>query len=407
MVFYKWSYFMLLRNIRSGATLLAALVYSSLAFCGAIHDAAEAGDLAKIKALLKNNSELISSKENDGSTPLHAAAFKGHRNVAEFLLANKADANARDKSGYSPLHLAVLMGNKDTAALLITGGADVNARDKNGFTPLHAAGRKDIAELLMANKADVNAVNNNGSTPLHTAAQKGHKDVAALLLADKADVNARDNDAITPLHLTAFAGHKDVAEFLLANKADVGAQNNLGWTPLWYAAWGEHQDVAELLLANKADVNARDKFGYTLSDMTSRNGIPSALNRLGIGIGRGRAAGQGFGTGSATGFGRGAGTPAGPFTIGNGIQAPVALAQPMPPYTDAARAAHIEGIIQIQAVIRKDGTVDVLKVLKGLGYGLDESAIHTLKTKWRFKPGTRNGEPVDVTVTIEVRFRMF
>ena len=61
-------------------------------------------------------------------------------------------------------------------------------------------GHKDVAELLLANKAEVNAKDNNGVTPLHLAAFNGHKDVAELLLANKAEVNAKDNDGETPLH---------------------------------------------------------------------------------------------------------------------------------------------------------------------------------------------------------------
>jgi hypothetical protein len=59
----------------------------------------------------------------------------------------------------------------------------------------------------------------------------------------------------------------------------------------------------------------------------------------------------------------------------------------------------------LQGIVRKDGTVTNLKVIKKLGYGLEESIIDTITTKWRFKPGTRNGEPVDVISTIETRFR--
>ena len=61
-------------------------------------------------------------------------------------------------------------------------------------------GHKDVAELLLANKAEVNAQGDYGQTPLHCAAFRGRKDVAALLLAKKAKVNARDNYRATPLH---------------------------------------------------------------------------------------------------------------------------------------------------------------------------------------------------------------
>jgi TonB family protein len=97
----------------------------------------------------------------------------------------------------------------------------------------------------------------------------------------------------------------------------------------------------------------------------------------------------------------------GVYVMGPGIKAPEVLFQPLPAYTDEARAAHVAGIVLIQAIIRKDATVDSFKILKGLGYGLDESAINTIATKWRFRPGTFNGEPVDVQVNIEVSFRLF
>ena len=83
---------------------LVALAWSSLAFCGEIHDAAKRGDLAKVKALLKDNPDLVFSKDNDGKTPLHLAAVYGHKDVAELLLANKAEVNAKDNDGDTPLH---------------------------------------------------------------------------------------------------------------------------------------------------------------------------------------------------------------------------------------------------------------------------------------------------------------
>ena len=114
------------------------------------------------------------------------------------------------------------------------------------------------------------------------------------------------------------------------------------------------------------------------------------------------------GAGSGSGAGRGPGGPEdGVFDVGGGVRPPVPLVQPLPLYTEQARKARVEGLVVLQAIVRKDGTVDGFKVIRGLGYGLDESAINTIATKWRFKPGTYNGQPVDVRANIEVSFRLY
>ncbi len=127
----------------------------------------------------------------------------------------------------------------------------------------------------------------------------------------------------------------------------------------------------------------------------------------GVGSGTGAGVGPGSGGGMGGGSGGGIGSGIGPYVVGNGVKAPVVLFQPLPAYTEEARKARAEGIVLIQAIIRKDGTVDSFKVLRGLGYGLDESAINTIATKWRFRPGTFNGSPVDVQANIEVSFRLY
>ena len=126
---------------------------------GTFHEAAEDGDLEKVKALLKGNPRLVFRKDDEGQTPLHVAASKGHKDVAKLLMDYKADVNARKKYGDTPLHYAA-HGHKDVVELLLANKADVNAKDNIGYTPLHEAARngcKDVVELLLANKADVNA----------------------------------------------------------------------------------------------------------------------------------------------------------------------------------------------------------------------------------------------------------
>ncbi len=124
----------------------------------------------------------------------------------------------------------------------------------------------------------------------------------------------------------------------------------------------------------------------------------------GPGVGPGSGGGMGGGEGGGIGSGRGPGI--GPYQIGSGVTQPVPIFQPLPVYTDEARRNRVEGIVLLDVVIRADGRVDNARVLRGLGYGLDESAIQTVITKWKFRPGTLQGRPVDVQASIEVRFRL-
>jgi TonB family protein len=90
-----------------------------------------------------------------------------------------------------------------------------------------------------------------------------------------------------------------------------------------------------------------------------------------------------------------------------GAKPPKVIYQPMPSYTEEARQKRIEGLILMQVFVRKDGTVGDAKVLKGLGCGLDESAISTITKEWRFEPGTVNGQPVEIQATVEISFRLY
>jgi TonB family protein len=96
----------------------------------------------------------------------------------------------------------------------------------------------------------------------------------------------------------------------------------------------------------------------------------------------------------------------GTYLVGKGVTQPVALPNPMPSYTEEARRARVQGVILLKCIIHRDGTVGVPYIIRGLGYGLDQSAINTIEKYWRFRPGTFQGQPVDVMVDIEVVFRI-
>ncbi len=93
----------------------------------------------------------------------------------------------------------------------------------------------------------------------------------------------------------------------------------------------------------------------------------------------------------------------GAVAVGGGVTAPVAIFKPQPRYTEDARRAGVEGVVILETVVDEEGNVRNVKVLKGLPFGLDQSAIDTVKT-WRYEPALRDGEPVAVYFTFTINF---
>lgn len=96
---------------------------------------------------------------------------------------------------------------------------------------------------------------------------------------------------------------------------------------------------------------------------------------------------------------------AAPVQTTSNVVRPEPLLQPKPAYTPEARVAGIRGTVIVEFTIGVDGRAHDLKVLQSLGYGLDESAVQTIETLWRFKPGQRDGQPVPVSLKAEITFQ--
>ena len=84
---------------------------------------------------------------------------------------------------------------------------------------------------------------------------------------------------------------------------------------------------------------------------------------------------------------------------------PVVVSQVQPQYTDEARAARVQGTVELRATIREDGTVESVMVRKGLGYGLDQAAIAAVE-QWKFIPAKKDGKPVSALVGLLVNFTL-
>jgi TonB family protein len=127
-------------------------------------------------------------------------------------------------------------------------------------------------------------------------------------------------------------------------------------------------------------------------------------NGGGIGNGDGRGDGNGDGAGAIKGTGFGCCSD-GPYRVGGDVSIPTVVYRVEPEYSEEARKARYQGTVVLEAVVRKDGKVDVLQLVRRLGFGLDDNAIRALK-QWRFRPAMKNGVPVDATLNIEVRFNL-
>jgi TonB family protein len=91
--------------------------------------------------------------------------------------------------------------------------------------------------------------------------------------------------------------------------------------------------------------------------------------------------------------------------MGPGMLPPTVQQKVDPQYTDEARRAKLSGTVVLQAVVRSDGTVDVLRVVRGLPLGLTDSAIQAIN-EWQFRPGQKDGQNADIALSIEVNFNI-
>ena len=74
-------------------------------------------------------------------------------------------------------------------------------------------------------------------------------------------------------------------------------------------------------------------------------------------------------------------------------------------YSEDARIAKHQGSVLVSIVIDTDGSVRNVKLIRSLGFGLDEAAYDAVRS-WRFKPALKDGQPVAVTANVEVNFRL-
>jgi TonB family protein len=168
----------------------------------------------------------------------------------------------------------------------------------------------------------------------------------------------------------------------------------------------EPDPVEQLNIPAKTLASAQDSLPGLIEVPTGPPTLSQGSGTSG-GAGTGTGTGIGAGTGSGLGPGTGGGTGGGLYRPGNGVTLPRVLREVKPQYTSDAMRAKVQGMVLLECVVRPDGTVGDVHVVRSLDstFGLDQEAV-TAARQWRFAPGTRMGEPVNVLVTIELTFTL-
>lgn len=177
------------------------------------------GDPALVESILAESPDLARGATDEGVPWTLAAVYRGHPGVADLLLRHGAGLDAftaaamgrtdqlavlldrgeatldeRSADGWTPLHLAAFFGHRETAEMLLDRGADTAARSTNDLanTPLHAAlagGRGPVARLLVDRGADLDA-KAGGLRPLDIAAAREDDEMVDYLVAHGAGKGA-------------------------------------------------------------------------------------------------------------------------------------------------------------------------------------------------------------------------
>jgi hypothetical protein len=234
--------------------------------------AAQRGDVAKVRRLLASDSTLVNAKGPHNKTPLHWAAEKNYSELAELLVTAGADIGAEVSWGMTPLQWAANMGSRDVAEILLAHGAGpqfnmwcaaglgmldvVKSFWDSPNTLKPGAGQtrtRDLGDGKWGKAPPPQSYPELVSEALYIAARNGHVEVAGFLLEKGADINCRGFFGAPGLHWAAINGHKPMVELLIDRGAELSLRDQqFNSTVLGWALEGKQTEIADLLKARGA-----------------------------------------------------------------------------------------------------------------------------------------------------------
>lgn len=224
---------------------------------------------------------IASVRDEDGNSPLLAAALAGHTKLVKIILEKKIfDINATNNLGATALRCAVTANKPEIVKMLLAQpGIDVNIANNSGNTALHKAAAKGYTKcldlLLAAKGINIHAKNNNGETPMFWALRELQRD--CILNLQKA--GAKPEGSAHELAIAALTGNHNKVRELISRGIDHHARYMVR-SLLQHAATDGNADIlAALLTSTHADLNGLYD-GMPLLYLAARNGHPRCVRIL-------------------------------------------------------------------------------------------------------------------------------
>ncbi|KAB0406569.1 hypothetical protein E2I00_010378, partial [Balaenoptera physalus] len=200
-------------------------------------------NLDMVKFLVENGAS-VNQQDNEGWTPLHAAASCGYLNIAEYFINHGASVGVVNSEGEVPSDLAEEPAMKDLLLQQVKKqGVDLEQSRKAEEQQM----LQDARQWLNSGKIQDVRQARSGATALHVAAAKGYSEVLRLLTQAGYELNVQDRDGWTPLHAAAHWGVKEACSILAEALCDMDVRSKLGQTPFDVADEGlvEHLEMLQ------------------------------------------------------------------------------------------------------------------------------------------------------------------
>ncbi|MDX1902873.1 MAG: CHAT domain-containing protein [Thermonemataceae bacterium] len=212
-----------------------------------------------------------------GWTALQWASYRGHYEVVNYLISQKAYLESYDNDE-TPLHLSIIQKKQNIANLLIKSGANVNKKNQQGLSSLYLATFYDLPQTVeMLWKKQKKSMEKG---LLETAIKDGNVEIAAFLIKNKYEILSPFSDSTYAIHQACKNGYEDLVKLLLKNKKVISQIDKYGNTPLMYAAYNGQLRICKLLIEKGADKSIINKQKKSALDLAESRKLNEVINYL-------------------------------------------------------------------------------------------------------------------------------